>query len=260
MAKKSDLKFRDPVRVECQAADLGGFTVQGMDDPEAEEVKIAGYAARYNTEFRVWAMPGFVLMRRQEQGSFARSLAQKPKVMMRLNHQEAFASTKAGTLELSETEEGLWYEAMISKKNPQALAMLVELERGTLTESSVAYQVVRAAYEEKIASDGTVTRTQIIQEGSLQRGDVSVVQYGMNSSTSSGIVQGLLTAQSLAVDAATAAQVQALIEGREPPPETAGEDAAAAEQSAREFAQLRRKTDLLTFETELAAARAGVSL
>ena len=189
------VRFRDPVKVETQALELGGFTVQGLEDESVDEVRIEGYAARYDTPFQVFSVPGYRFMRKQEPGSYQRSLSQNPKVMLRLNHEEAFANTRAGTLQLSERDDGLWFEGLVSKKNPQGLAMLVEMNRGTLTESSVAYQVVRAVYEEEELEDGSIVRTQIVQEADINRGDVSVVQFGMNPETTSGIAQGLMVAQ-----------------------------------------------------------------
>ena len=192
-----------PVKVTAQICRDAGYSVQGLDDPEQDEVTVQGYAARYGTAFEVYDLGGFRFMRRQEAGSFKRSLGQKPKVMLRLNHQTAFASTHASppTLQLSEREDGLWYEGRVSKKNPEGLAMLIEMQRGTLTESSVAYQIMDAEYEDSV-EDGVEVLTQVVLSGDLHRGDVSVVQFGMNPDTTAA-----LQALQLAGDADTARRV-----------------------------------------------------
>ena len=200
------MKFRDPVKVNQQSIADSDIVLQGMDD-DSQEAQVQGKAADYTQSFTVWHMPGFRYMRKQEPGSYQRTLSQNPKVMFRLNHQEAFANTKAGTLQLMEREGGLHYEATVSKANPQALAMLVELQRGTLTESSVAYQITKAVYEEEELEDGTIVRTQIVQEANLSRGDVSVVQFGMNPNTTAGLLQ----AQSLAADPETREAVEQVL-------------------------------------------------
>lgn len=248
------LKFYDPQKVTEQILPSAGLTVEGLDDPDMDEVQISGYACRYEDTFVVFEMPGFRYLRMQKKGSFKRSLSQNPKVLLRLNHQQAFANTKAGTLTLEERADGLFYSGMVSKQNPEGMALLVEMARGTLDESSIAYQIARAEYEEVEDEDGNVIRTQIIVEGDINKGDVSVVQFGMNPNTSSWIGQS--SAMQLAADDDTVKAIRESfyggLEATEPPVESdPDESVSEGTESNTEAAESPDLTPLTHIEKDL---------
>lgn len=180
--------FLIPDRVTEQVMPQAGLTLQ-QQEGNVNEVTVSGYACKYGEPFEVFSMPGYKFMRLQEAGSFKRSLGQNPKVMLRLNHQAAFASTHAGTLTLEERKDGLYYSGTVSRANPEGQSLIVEMERGTLDESSVAYMIRKQTEEIEELDDGSIVMTQVVKEADINRGDVSVVQFGMNPRTKSWIGQ-----------------------------------------------------------------------
>ena len=216
-----------------------GFTVQGLDDPAQDEVVVSGFAARYGSPFMLFEYEGYEFWRQNEPGMFARSLSRNPTVFLRKNHQDAFAKTQAGNLRLEERAEGLWFQATVDRRNPDAQAMLVEMARGTLAEASVAYRITaqRRVEEER---DGLTVATQYTTEGDLAYGDVSVVDMGANPAASSWI------GQSIRSEAAARRVVQtltdrfpALADRQEPPMPEAQEPVEQTDKNGHLLARLR---------------------
>ena len=182
-----DPKLREKA---TQYHDRAAFTVQGLDDESSDLIVVGGYAARYDrpfliADFEMFGGGRYQMFRKNEVGMFARSLTQNPNVALRLNHGGAFARSQAGTLRLTETDQGLLFEADLSRENSQAVDMAVEMARGTLVEASVAYYVQKDRWERQEDEDGNIVETQFTIEGDLNYGDVSVVLYGANPDASS---------------------------------------------------------------------------
>ena len=83
----------------------------------------------------------------------------------------------------------MYWEATVSKKNPEAMAMLVEMERGTLSEGSMAYLIPEDKQKIEITTtpEGRTIETQYIYGTELDHGDVSVCLYGSNPTTSAWV-------------------------------------------------------------------------
>lgn len=115
-----------------------------------------------------------------ERGAFKATLGQSPDVAFLLNHDGmTLARTKPGTLRLSEdmgTPSGLHAEARFDPDNMYVQAMRSAVERGDLDEMSFAFRVVRQEWEEDY------TRRSLT-ELNLDKGDVSLVNYGANPHT-----------------------------------------------------------------------------
>ena len=166
----------------------GEFVCDGVDDPEADEAVVAGWACRYDRPFLKWGYEDYEFWRVHENDCFRESIGQNPDVYLALNHENSFARTAAGTLKVeNRSGEGVYFEASVSKENPEALAMLVEMRRGTLEQASIAYQVPADGYrmERQTRSDGVTVETQFIHRALLDHGDVSVCLYGANPDASS---------------------------------------------------------------------------
>lgn len=102
-------------------------------------LKIAGYAATFNTEaenlnFREKIAPG----------AFTRSLESDEPIFLLINHQAdqlPLASTRSGTLKLTQDDVGLRMEADLDSKNPRALELASALTRGDVNKMSFAFSI-----------------------------------------------------------------------------------------------------------------------
>jgi HK97 family phage prohead protease len=111
-------------------------------------------------------------------GAFTKTLSETPDVALLLNHKGmTLARTKSGTLELAEDDTGLHTIARVDTRVSAVSDMVLQMERGDLDEMSFAFMIVRG----KWSPDYSEYR---IDEVSLAKGDVSVVNYGANPATS----------------------------------------------------------------------------
>lgn len=145
-------------------------------DTEDGSLRIAGYAATFNTEasglnFREVIAPG----------AFKRTLASDNPVFLLVNHdteQLPLASTQSGTLRLAEDEVGLRMEADLDPDNPRAQELASALKRGDVDKMSFAFTVAEDGDERK---EGVRTLTD------LNLFEVSVVTWPAYDSTSVGM-------------------------------------------------------------------------
>jgi len=102
-------------------------------------MRIAGYAAKWNREatglpFREMIAPG----------AFARSLQSAEPVYLLVNHdtdQLPLASTRSGTLRLTEDADGLFMEADLDPANPRGAELHSALQRGDVDKMSFAFSI-----------------------------------------------------------------------------------------------------------------------
>lgn len=110
-------------------------------------------------------------------GAFGKTLAESPDVMFLINHGGTpLARTKPGTLRLLEDGTGLAVEADLDVRSSLVNDLRVAMERGDLDEMSFAFRVTRQQW----SPDYDERR---INEVSLRKGDVSVVNFGANPAT-----------------------------------------------------------------------------
>jgi HK97 family phage prohead protease len=117
-------------------------------------------------------------------GAFAKTLAEGADVPFKLNHDGiTLARTKSGTLQLSEDSTGLLAEADLDPSSPAVQTIRSAMERGDLDEMSFAFRVTRQEWSPDF------TQRDIL-EVNLNRGDVSVVNYGANPATTGATLRG----------------------------------------------------------------------
>ena len=112
--------------------------VRAMDSGDAM-MRIGGYAATFNNEatglnFREVIAPG----------AFTTALVGDEPVFLLVNHDTdgiPLASTKSGTLRLSQDEVGLRFEADLDPSNPKAQELASAIRRGDMTKMSFAFTV-----------------------------------------------------------------------------------------------------------------------
>jgi HK97 family phage prohead protease len=169
------------------------FTVRNIETREAEDgvMRLSGYAAVFNDP----SVP-LPFSERIAPGAFRKTLSETPDVRLLINHEGLpLARTKNGTLELSEDEVGLRFDADLPDTT-EARDLWTLIQRGDVDQMSFAFRVIR----QKWNSDRT-ERT--LTEVSLADGDVSVVTYPAYPTTTVEAREALANA------------IQAVKEGRE---------------------------------------------
>lgn len=185
------------------------------------DLTFTGYASVTETPYEMADMFGDyseVISR----GAFAKTLAEGADVPFKLNHAGmTLARTKSGTMDLSEDDTGLHVEARFDPKSPTIQDIRSAMERGDLDEMSFGFRIVRQEW----SPDYMELR---ISEVNLNKGDVSLVNYGANPATGGLTSLRSLDADALAewranADPADVARVLALLT----PNDSAAEDMAA---------------------------------
>lgn len=116
-------------------------------------------------------------------GAAATSLARADlDVPLVLGHDQMrrIARTTTGTLRLSEDDHGLNVEADLDPRDPDADYAIRKLAAGLYDEMSFAFRIVKGSWSQ----DFTEYR---IDQVDLHRGDVSLVGWGANPTTSAGL-------------------------------------------------------------------------
>jgi HK97 family phage prohead protease len=135
-----------------------------------------------------------------DQRAFDTTLAGNPDVQLLINHTDMpLARTKSGTLQLRVDDHGLLVRADLDPSDPDVQRLLPKMRRGDMDEMSFAFHVRRQDW----SSDYT---HRMITEVDLRKGDVSVVNYGMNPNTAARL--------STAVDALASLSNKELMEAR----------------------------------------------
>jgi HK97 family phage prohead protease len=110
-------------------------------------------------------------------GAFKKTLSEGADVPFKLNHDGmTLARTKSGTMRLAEDSTGLHVEADLDARNPVVQGIQSAMERGDLDEMSFAFRVTRQEWNEDYTE-------RWINEVNLNKGDVSIVNYGANPHT-----------------------------------------------------------------------------
>lgn len=119
-------------------------------------------------------------------GGFGRTLSQSPDLHLLVNHAGLpLARTKSGTLSLSEDKVGLAVTSPLDLRDPDVQALRVKMERGDIDEMSFAFRANKQEWND----DYTERR---ILEVNLNKGDVSIVNFGANPATSGAQLRGAL--------------------------------------------------------------------
>ena len=157
-------------------AEMRGQVTRAADGGPASFV---GYASITERTYRMWDFWG-EYDEVVTSGAFGPTLAADPSVELVVNHsfggQLPLAHTRNGTLRLSEDETGLRVEADLDPTRHDVHDVLAALERGDVAEMSFRFTITRGQW----SPDYTEFR---IDEVDLDRGDVSIVNFGANPHT-----------------------------------------------------------------------------
>lgn len=164
-----------PVR-EVRRFTAGNLELRVADDGM---LTFTGYATVFDAPYEMYGGPsagGWTEV--VDPGAFRKTLSEKPDVQLLVNHEDLpLARTKSGTMKLSDDNTGLYVEASLDPNDPDVAKLAPKVERGDLDEMSFAFRTIRQEWDE-----GYEKRT--LLEVSINRGDVSIVNYGANPATS----------------------------------------------------------------------------
>jgi HK97 family phage prohead protease len=142
------------------------------------EFRLEGYASLTESGYDMGSYTESI-----SRGAFTTTLAKNPDVQLLINHEglplarTTISPGQVGHLGLSEDDRGLHFLAQLDRDDDDARAVMRKVGNGLMDQCSFAFRVVDQDWN----SDRTV-RT--IKEVSLDRGDVSVVNYGASAATS----------------------------------------------------------------------------
>lgn len=156
------------------AANLRASTKQHNGQDMAN---LVGIASVTDTPYEMWDMFG-PYDEIIDHGAFDETLAANPDVAFLVNHKGVtMARTTNGTLKLDMVDEGLQADALLNPKRQDVADTLIAVEDGSLDQMSFAFRLDEGWWND----DFTTFK---ITKLDINRGDVSVVNYGANPYTS----------------------------------------------------------------------------
>jgi HK97 family phage prohead protease/HK97 family phage major capsid protein len=161
----------------------GGFEMRAKPNGTAagSNFEFTGYATVYDAPFDMWDQNGDPFTESVAQGACKRSLANPNlDVPFLIGHNDAgipLARTKSGTMQLAEDTHGLHVHVpSMDGRREEVRALASAVERGDLSEMSLAFVCVRQAWDDQY-------ERRTVLEMDLHRGDVCAVTHGANPAT-----------------------------------------------------------------------------
>lgn len=172
-------KLRESGAPERRSMSASEFEIRKNGD----SLSLEGYASVFNAPYDMYGGPakgGFT--EKVDRAAFDVTLREKPDLHLLINHAGLpLARTKSGTLQLSTDDHGLLVLAPnLDRRDPDVQRLEVKMERGDMDEMSFGFRTVREEFNEDTAE-------RRLLEVSIHKGDVSVVNFGANPSTSAKI-------------------------------------------------------------------------
>ncbi len=172
---------------EHRAIPLDRIEVRDSDDDE-NVLRLSGYASTFES-YEMYGGPaqgGWI--EQISRGAFDKTLREKPDLHLLINHAGMpLARTKSGTLKLSVDDTGLRVDAELDRRDPEVQALEVKMRRGDMDEMSFAFRVKAQEWEATADHPDDDMALRTITEVSLHKGDVSVVNFGANPTTSASV-------------------------------------------------------------------------
>lgn len=147
-----------------------------------------GYASTFE-EYEVYGGPErYGWIEQIANTAFTKTMAQGPDVVYLVNHAGLpLARTKSGTLKLGVDTGGLAVEALLEPSDPDVQALVPKMNRGDVDEMSFAFYVKAQQWSAAPGWEDDPYSFRTITELSIHRGDVSVVTFGANPTTSAAL-------------------------------------------------------------------------
>ncbi|SLJ40091.1 phage prohead protease, HK97 family [Mycobacteroides abscessus subsp. abscessus] len=152
---------------------------------DSDTITLTGYASTFEP-YEMYGGPdagGWI--EQLDKAAFTNTLREKPDLHLLINHEGMpLARTKSDTLQLGVDRHGLKVTALLDRSDPDVQRLEPKMRRKDMDEMSFAFRVKGQKWEctEDFPEDNYALRT--ITEVSLHKGDVSVVNFGANPTTS----------------------------------------------------------------------------
>jgi HK97 family phage prohead protease len=178
------------------------------DDDAPDTLTLEGYASVTESPYEMYGGPPYGWTEIIARSAFRKTLSEGADVQLLINHEGMpLARTKSGTLELRSNNTGLRVKAGLEPASATVQELRIAMERGDIDEMSFAFRIIRSQWLDEAGNevddpwDGVTRR---ILEVSLDKGDVSVVNYGANPATSA-VLRSLRSVEVHALDKAIVA-------------------------------------------------------
>jgi len=165
--------------MELRALDGGGLQISGLASRTATPYDMGFYRETI------------------ARGAFGETLKRSPDVQLLVNHdglplaRTTIPAGQLGHLSLREDSDGLKFDGVLDDSDPDVQRLSSKIRSGLMDQCSFAFRVVRQNWQ-WTEDTGADMDTREIQEVSLDRGDVSVCNYGANPATSVSMRSALL--------------------------------------------------------------------
>jgi len=175
-----DKRVRDATGVKEWRGYRAQFEVRAL---AGSKVELQGYASVYEEPYTMYDMFGpYEEVARA--GMCAKTLSEGPAITYLANHEGlSLAKTTSGNLRVSEDTTGLLTVATVNTARSDARDLVTAIEDGDIDEMSFAFRCIRQSWSPDYDQRDLI-------EVSLDRGDVSAVNFGANPNTSVGATQG----------------------------------------------------------------------
>ncbi|MET7982529.1 HK97 family phage prohead protease [Streptomyces sp. NPDC005281] len=166
-----------PAELQRRAMQFRDVQLRAKEDGTGgDALTFTGYACitEVGYEMSDWLGPFTEVVRA---GAFAKTLGENADVPLLVNHAGlTLARTKSGTMRLSEDDTGLHTEADLDPASPHVQALRSAMDRGDVDEMSFAFWITRQMWSPDYDQRDVL-------EVNLNKGDVSIVNYGANPNT-----------------------------------------------------------------------------
>lgn len=127
-----------------------------------------------------------------DRGAFDKTLRAKADLHLLVNHGGMpLARTKSGTLDLSVDDGGLKVYSPLDRSDPDVQRIEPKMRRKDMDEMSFAFRVIKQRWDYAPDFDDDPYGLRIIEELSLHKGDVSLVNFGANPTTSAELLSAV---------------------------------------------------------------------
>lgn len=151
---------------------------------DSDTITLTGYASTFQP-YEMYGGPatgGWI--EQLDRRAFDKTLREKPDLHLLINHEGMpLARTKSGTLQLSTDGHGLKVVAQLDRSDPDVQRLEPKMRRGDMDEMSFAFRVRAQKWEAAKGFEADPQSLRTITDVNLQKGDVSVVNWGANDTT-----------------------------------------------------------------------------
>lgn len=166
----------------CEARSTAHLEARDADDGVP---RLVGYASTYNQAYDIGPQDDWGWSEIIAEGAAAKSIRERDDVFLLFNHDGlSLASTKNGTLTLSEDSRGLLSDGRIDTGSPYSMEVYRRVQSGDYDQMSFAFRVVRERWEDRDGNEESWMTAPVRRIQEVQLFDTSVVSFPANPYTS----------------------------------------------------------------------------